>query len=494
MTEIKYTVNPSDVTVLVERLEKLAKRARKLECAALTWTVGAQYVSLDPDTHENRCYVDVVVAGALPRYQGWAFVASIERYGDELLVTTAPGETVPADFDRTATAQTCDHCRASRDRKQTYLLRHDDDRTVRVGSTCLKDFLGHNFPSGVARLLREYGELDSFVDELGGGAWCADLAEFLAVAARHCRADGYVSRTTAEEQLLCSTADATLAWFDAKTKGRRVEQPAEQDADTASRALQWAQTVEPDSDYLHNIGVVARAGFVTFCSAGIAASILRAAELAAEREARDTTAANLAETSAHFGTVGERGTWRVTVLSCFATEGQYGTTWIYKFVTADGNAAVWFSSRRADVEVGEIYWLTGTIKKHDWYRGTDETHVTRCKLSTDEPPKPRRRKAKPTPKRNQNVEAGENVTIEQEGDRVWVWGHSTYGDSSVLAGQCRRRRIECFETIEKARAEYPGATVCDGAMSAWANRENMYGFSRSVQPSWFDPADAGESW
>lgn len=497
MAEITYSVNPSNVAVLVERLGKLAKRAVKLGVEPIAWTVGEPRRELDPDTNEVRVYVDIDVTGTTPRFAGWHFVASVELYGGELLVTTAPGETVPADFDRCDTAQRCDHCRTNRNRTQTYLLRHDDGRNVRVGSTCLKDFLGHNFPSGVARLLREYDELGSFAEGLGGGAWGADLVEFLTVAALHCRAGGYVSRMTAEERLITSTADATIAWFECKAKGRKVEAPSEKDAETAQAAAQWAQAVEPDSDYLHNVSVVARAGFVTLKTAGIAASILRAAELAAERAARDAVAANLAETSRHFGTVGERDTWQATLIGCFTTENQYGTTWIYKWATADGNAATWFSSRNVEVEIGKSYWLTGTVKKHDSYRGTAETHVTRCKV-TDEAPKakrPRKRKPKPAPKQNPNVEPGEDVTIEPECEgEYWVWGHSVYGDSSVLAGQCRRRRIECFETAEKAKAEYPTATVCEGASSAWMNRLDCDSFERSVQPGWFDPADAGESW
>jgi hypothetical protein len=493
---MRYTIHPERVGELVAKLEKLAKRAAKLGCEALRWVVGEPRRELDPETHEPRVLVDVEVDGAAPSYQGWTFVASVERYGDELLVTTAPGETVPADFDRTALAQTCDHCKASRGRKQTFLVRHEDGRTLRVGSTCIKDFLGHNLPSlGMFRILRE---LDEFAGGLGEGRelWSVDLVAFLTVVAMHIRAGGFVSRGRASEDMrLVATADEVLGWYAAAAKGKRVEEPTDADAEMAGRVLQWALDVDAEgNDYLTNVQVVARAGFVMDTTVGIAASIQSAAGRAWEREVKEQAARNLAETSDHFGTVGERASWQVTVLGCYTTEGYYGTTFIYKFVTADGNAATWFSSRSADIEVGESCWLTGTVKKHDTYRGTAETHLTRCKVSTDEPPKPRKRKAKKATPPNPNVEAGEDVTIEPEGDGCWVWGHSTYGDSSVLAGQCRRRRIECFETVEQARAEYPRATVCEGANSAWNNREDRYSFDRSVQPGWFDPADAGETW
>lgn len=495
---VTYSVSPEHVETLVEKLTKLAKRAAKLDCPPLTWTVGEPRKTRDPDTNEVSVWQDVEVDGTTPRYAGWHFVASVELYGEELLVTTAPGEETPADFDRQHRDQNCDHCRQNRTRNQTYLLRHDDGRWVRVGSTCLKDFLGHSLPSGLPRLLAAYGELDDFVAGLGGGAWGADLLAFLTVTALFCRRYGFTSRGKAYDSNVSATADEVLSWFEASAKGRAVEQPTERDEQTAKAAIDWALALQPGDtdDYLQNVLVVAKAGFVTLRTAGIAASILRAAELAAERAARDARAADLARTSQHFGEIGERSTWQATLLGCYTSEGYYGTTWIFKWVTADGNAATWFSSRSIDTEIGQTVWLTGTIKKHDEYKGTAETHLTRCKVSTDEPPKPRRRrkKAPAKPKRNPNVLDGESVTIEPEGDSVWVWGHGTYERSSVLAGQCRRRRIECFATVEAAKAEYPKATVCEGASSAWMNRLDSDSFERSLQPGWFDPADAGEAW
>ncbi|MEE8599129.1 MAG: hypothetical protein V3S69_06430, partial [Dehalococcoidales bacterium] len=59
------------------------------------------------------------------------------------------------------------------------------------------------------------------------------------------------------------------------------------------------------------------------------------------------------------------------------------------------------------------------------------------------------------------------TTIENEGEgNVWVWETDTYPRGSVLAGQERRQRMECFDTMEEATKRYPKATVIDGAESA----------------------------
>jgi len=495
MSKVVYSVSPEHVAELVERLEKLARRADKMGVEPLAWTIGEERRVEAPDAGTVEVFQDITVTGTTPRFAGWHFVASAEVYGDELLVLAAPGETVPEGFDRSDTTQSCDHCQTVRDRKQTFLLRHDDGQSARVGSTCLRDFLGHALPNGVGGLLRAYKELDEFADGLSGGAWGADLGAFLTVVAMHCRVDGYVSRMTAMDRGGTSTADETFGWFEAQAKGRRVETPTDQDRETAQKALQWAQAIQPDSDYLHSVAVVARAGFVTIKTLGIAASILRAAELATERAARNAAAANLAETSRHFGTPEERGTWSATLIGCFTTEGHYGTTWIYKFATSEGNAATWFSSRNAQLTVGTVYWVTGTVKQHSEYRGTKETHLTRCKVTTEPPKAKRPRKRKPAPEPRVEAEPGEYLTIEHEREgEYWVWGEGTYEPSSVLAGQTRRRRLDVFRTAAEAKRTYPRATICEHANSAWLNREAGRSFARAPQPGWFDAADAGETW
>ena len=43
---------------------------------------------------------------------------------------------------------------------------------------------------------------------------------------------------------------------------------------------------------------------------------------------------------------------------------------------------------------GAAYWLTGSVKKHGEYKGTPETHLTRCKVATEAPKAKRSRRSK----------------------------------------------------------------------------------------------------
>ena len=73
-------------------------------------------------------------------------------------------------------------------------------------------------------------------------------------------------------------------------------------------------------------------------------------------------------------------------------------------------------------------------------------------------------------------------------DEYGVYEYGTYPDSSVLAGQERRSFIDRFPTLEEAKAAYPSAEY-SGEGSGYREVHIP-----ETPPSWFDPANAGESW
>jgi hypothetical protein len=91
--------------------------------------------------------------------------------------------------------------------------------------------------------------------------------------------------------------------------------------------------------------------------------------------------------SEYVGEVGERLTAEVTFNKVFSFERQafrgWGTEWvhIYKFTDEDGNVYVWNTTAYADVEEGKSYSLTGTVAKHDDYKGEKQTELKRCKVT-----------------------------------------------------------------------------------------------------------------
>jgi hypothetical protein len=84
------------------------------------------------------------------------------------------------------------------------------------------------------------------------------------------------------------------------------------------------------------------------------------------------------------------------------------------------------------------------------------------------------------------IEPSAGATYNHPGEFA-VYSYGTYPESSVLAGQEKRSFVAGgFTSEDEAKAAYPDATV-----SGSRYREV---FILHTAPSWFDPADAGETW
>ena len=71
---------------------------------------------------------------------------------------------------------------------------------------------------------------------------------------------------------------------------------------------------------------------------------------------------------------------KVTLTAARSFDGYYGTSFIYTFVYNE-NVLVWMTSSCKDIEVGEEFFLTGTVKEHKIYKGVKQTILSRCKIS-----------------------------------------------------------------------------------------------------------------
>ena len=81
------------------------------------------------------------------------------------------------------------------------------------------------------------------------------------------------------------------------------------------------------------------------------------------------------------GEVGERlKKIPVTLLSVHGFDGHYGFSQVVKFEDEKENIYTWFTAVEIKIEPGEQCLLTGTVKKHDEYKGEKTTVLTRCKL------------------------------------------------------------------------------------------------------------------
>ena len=174
----------------------------------------------------------------------------------------------------------------------------------------------------------------------------------------------------------------------------RIVPPTDADRETARKVIEWMNGLASKtglSDYEHNLAVYGMSGLVTFRGRGIVASAIAAYD----RTLVESKAREAQKASVHVGAVGDTVDMHVTILGEYASDGQYGRTYIYRLVDDNGNIFTWFASKRLEKvgffdenryatgdahlhDVGDSLWLTGKVKKHDTYRDVKQTVLTRC--------------------------------------------------------------------------------------------------------------------
>jgi hypothetical protein len=437
-----YQVAVERVDLLRKRLDSLGRRAARLGVGSISYEIGPEFAAAYvhgtttgwvrwdwlndpaklaelPKRFRQFCFVKLTAT--TPRCEGWEFVATLQHLWDEeakqginLLRCSPQFEgALPVHF-RTATAAGCDHCnRAIMTRKDTFVVHNPTtDEWEQVGRSCRCDFLGGHDPHGVARML-EYGLEASTVcgedeedkDPFGGGSHRLDgvgITEFLAQTAACCRLEGWLSRGKARLADCGPSATANLVLYlqdppPSNTKARAdwdvlqakfAPQPV--DIEQASKALDYAREQLGDkgdarSDFEHNLYVAIVQPCCTRRTAGITAYLipyyLKEVERATLREAE----VHLAADSQHFGEVGRRyADLYVRLLKVIQIDGNYGTTYLHRLVTREGNVAVWFASSCPGMQQGVEYRVAATVKRHDTRDGAAQTTLTRVTVFTDE--------------------------------------------------------------------------------------------------------------
>jgi hypothetical protein len=410
-----YRIPEENMAKLAAAFAALARRAEKLSVPAPTFTEVTTETMIkwrhttfvSPNSSSPACQwvlagttpegtwvntglvrlIHVVeVRGETPKLDGWSLMAVIEHLpGEENILRKVPTVTddLPEEF-RVA-VNSCDHCHTMRQRKETFVVRHDNGSWKRVGRGCLTDFLGGTSPEAIvsgatiifkaAALCGECEEIN--FDERADGY---HVYSFVTMAVACIRTHGWVSRKVAHEQGRVATADDALCEMDRiddNTAHRNVV-PNDDDVAFAMAAINWAGELRNDgrelNDYEHNLTVVANYAFVNRKHAGLAASI----PVAYKHHLSRLEERQQLSTSEYVGEIRKRQDFTVTVTKAIDCASDYGPKTLYIMADAAGNLLKWFSSGTARLEIGTTYTLKATVKGHSEYRGVKYTQIARA--------------------------------------------------------------------------------------------------------------------
>lgn len=383
------------------KLDILARRAVKLGFTALSYEVGEKFfVRGEYDKYGNftenslgknaQARMKINVQGERPIIDGYRFLAKLELSDEgNLIVGFAGAEDVDHRF-RNSDKRLCNHCHVRHARKYAFVIQNiETGEQIQVGKSCLSDFFGRPVEQVIAyasviERIKEIFEDDGF-SVGGGGPVYYDGLDILEASAFAIRNWGFVRAADGGLEdgyggIRQSTGDAVRLLV-GKDRDAYSEKLTDGDRDVARKALEWIQgdDVDTSSNYIYSLRLIlsGEKPWVADSKVNLVVSLvqsyLRHSVKKVQREA---------STSDYYGVVGKRYKGIAAtvnrVIDC--GENAYGPVVLIGFLDTDGNEFSWFTNSTRNLVVGDSVSLTGTVKKHNEYRGVKQTILTRCKV------------------------------------------------------------------------------------------------------------------
>lgn len=379
-----YQIPDENLGALLEKLEKLSKRAEKLQSGKIEYSVG-DFETVKVSENEWVKLWTVEVSGESPSLNGWQFVARVDHLPEGNVINKLSNEIEIPQRYRTTDYTLCEHCNTRRERNNTYLVRHDDGSFKQVGSTCLKDFVGWGNPEAVAELAEAIANLSVFVSEFGydpdmerGEPSLIDLRRYMSYVSMIVDGRGFTPRSRAHELNPATSDLAVLAMFEKYNKQR----PSENNRETAKNIIDYIRSIEPtinQSEYIWNLRAIMAEDYIDYKHLGYAASAISVYNRYLEEQAKRDDSA-----SEYQGTAKQRQEWGpLTVTKVVTLDGYYGASYLHIMQDESGNVFVWISSKY-QYEIGDKVQGKGTVKEHKEYRGVKQTVLTRCQFEVME--------------------------------------------------------------------------------------------------------------
>lgn len=401
MTNPVFSIPEHRMDEFATKIKKLNKKAKKIGLPEIKCnTVGEHdnLYSTHPVTGVELLtpllihFFDISIDGIEPKYADWSFLARIDHEPMNInIINSIPGVELNERY--RSMGNVCEHCRINRYRKASYVVRHVEGEEKQVGSTCIKDFLGHGSPENIAAycesifsFMKEIREDDYFFG--GHIEERHNIKNLLAVTSAVIRNHGWTSSTKAYDTGETSTAQLIRAYYGRSDNKETRElretcAPTADDNALAENSITWI--VEKDgtlNDYLYNLKAICAMESVTDKHLNIAVSLIPTYK----REVEKTALANATKTNDPSSWIGHPDTGRMTVnavkvLGHNAIESAYGITYIYRFLANGKDKLTWFSSNNQNLEQGDIVNITFSVKKLDTYKDEHITIITRAKFN-----------------------------------------------------------------------------------------------------------------
>lgn len=377
-----------------ERLKKLNKKAEKLNIKPVTVEIlnTVMYKIDEEKDVEIPSYEVKIEQEEEVVINGYKFMGKLEKnVGDTYIYKGEEG--VPKEQKKIIA---CQHCNTNRKRKFYYILKNEDtNEFITVGKSCLKDFTGHVDAEKIARF---YQDIKMFIEEnyedcyesYYSGEFYPTIysidsvirASIISVKKRgYFKSDSeneMPTKVDVENIIRSNCGRGTKA--DREDYNKSIKVPQEE----VDEMKDIINSLEPKNDFIENLQLLIKDGFVKETMLGFAVYIPVAVEKEKERRLKEELRKKANSESNYVGEIGEKITKEVYYSRYVGFESFYGKgfsmTYMYIFLDKDNNCIVWKTQKSEDFQTGDLIEISGKVKEHSEYKGLKQTFVTRPKI------------------------------------------------------------------------------------------------------------------
>lgn len=395
----RYFIHEANIEKVEDRISKIGRKCSKFGCSFNYSRVGEEFrnVSENPNQLDIQKFIEIEVEGVAV-VSNWELIAKIEHEAGGCIISKIQFDAeIPAKYGLSDCC-VCEHCNSKRHRKVVYILRNSETGEFKqVGSTCLKDFTGVLDAENAARFFSMFDELHESdgVYIAGSGTPYYSIRDYLRYCVECVDKFGWFNSSSQY-----STANRAWDYFSYKELNRKgMRKPSEMDAEMesvnfdaseehhgakVSSIIEFVKNMEDDSSYVISIKSLANSDYFKSKFTGFVASMVICYNKEVERRETERKQREEAENnpSKFIGSIGDTLEADFNEFEIVTSwDGFYGTTWMYKFVTVEGNILIWKSSKWIDETETKKGHVKFTVKDHTEFRGIKQTEVTRCRIS-----------------------------------------------------------------------------------------------------------------
>lgn len=343
-----------------KKVNKLVSLCKKYDLDFTFKDLGTMY------EYEEGCYVkyhNYIIEDPVDD-TGWRLLARINHTDSGNIVERVSSEDIPRNYyyDKGK----CDHCHTDRNRKRTYIIKSKSGEIKQVGVKCSQEYICNRFFEWTAawfKYLSELMELESYEFQEKNIEYHKSyypVKDVIAYSIEAINKSGYKKEGGVTKNQVIESIE----------NGTKIDHAY---YDLADKIFDWVLSLDDISDYIHNMQIYFKEGFIGYNGLALVVSVVPYYEGHMNR-------LEASKKSSHKYSVGDKIVIRTNDFRKVTTlNTMYGIMHIYRFTDEDDNVYVWKTGKLFGSDVSSV---SGTVKACNEYNGEKQTELTRCKVKS----------------------------------------------------------------------------------------------------------------